>query len=154
MYELKLGTDSDQIILLGETITAPWKGGVLKKSTAGSQTAFDIGLVMDVYHLVLEDTPTNISSALTHLQALLNQAANYNRHHTGKPVNLYATQVQGDTQYTTILRNGFYDPITGSTARDQGSVGISLSLDRFDFWEGPSTICLLYTSDAADDLLW
>jgi hypothetical protein len=148
MYELKLGTDTDQIILLGETVAASWKGGVLKKSTAGSQTSFDIGLVMDVYHLVLEDTPANISTALTHLQALLNQAANYNRHHTGKPVNLYATQVQGDTQYTSILRNGFYDPITGSTARDQGSVGISLTFDRFDFWEGPSTIVPLSNRSA------
>lgn len=125
MYELKLGTDTDQIIILGETVTAPWRGGVLKKSTAGSQTAFDIGLVMDVYYLTLEDTPANIATALTHLQALLNQAANYNRHHTGKPVNLYATQAQGDTQYTTILKNGFYDLVTGTPAREQGSVGIS-----------------------------
>lgn len=88
MYELKLGTSTDQVTFLGETIAAPFRGGVLKQSSAGSSAARDIGIVEEIYDILLEDTPANINTALASLQRIFNQAVSYNRRRFGKPVYL------------------------------------------------------------------
>ena len=134
MYELKLGTLDDQVAILGETVSAPFRGGALSPSTPQSLPGG--GWTTEVYTLALEDSPGEIAAALSHLQALLTRAASYTAHGLGKPVYLFATACQGDPQVTSLVRSGAIAALPGAASRAQGSLGIALTLERRDYWEG------------------
>ena len=165
MYELKIGTVSDSIALIGDTLAAPFRGGILSSSEpvaspSPAEGKTGDGAITEVYALALEGDPASLAAALSHLQALLNQAATYTRRGLGQPVYLFATPIQGEPQCTSLVLAGSLSPLSsrknpapgGSSLslpdRPQGSLGIALTLERYDYWEGSAAFLPLSNRSA------